>query len=74
MKNRITTGLFRPGKKKLSFMTTMFCLDCEFMWDASNISHPCPRCASKEVLAASRWAPAKYGMPNLPGVKHDQQC
>ena len=44
-------------KKKMSFMTTMFCLDCEHMWEASNVSRPCPKCASKQVIAASRWAP-----------------
>ncbi len=44
-------------KKKMSFVTTMFCLDCEHMWDASNVSYPCPKCASKQVIAASRWAP-----------------
>lgn len=65
---RITTGIFSPRRrdsKKLSFLTTMFCLDCELIWEASNVSYPCPRCASREVIAASRWAPAKYGMPVL---------
>jgi len=70
--NRITTGLSSKKTKRLSFMTTMFCLDCEWLWDASNVSNPCPRCASKEVIAASRWAPARHGMPKLKGAEYDQ--
>ncbi|MCF6246898.1 MAG: hypothetical protein L3J69_06000 [Desulfobacula sp.] len=68
MIHRIVTGLFRPKKRKRpSYLTTMICIedDCGYIWDASNVSLPCPKCASKEVVALSRWAPAKYGMPRL---------
>lgn len=65
LKNRITTGIFGPVNKRMKFMTTMFCLDCENMWDASNFSLPCPRCASKATIPAAKWAPARYGMPKL---------
>lgn len=63
--NRITTGIFNPKGERPLFSTTMFCLDCELMWEAQNVSFPCPRCESKEILAAARWAPARYGMPKL---------
>ncbi|SDU27227.1 hypothetical protein [Desulfobacula phenolica] len=65
LKNRITTGIFGPVNKRMKFMTTMFCIDCEHMWEASRISNPCPRCASKVVIPAAKWAPAKYGVPKL---------
>lgn len=49
--------MFGKTRKRPSFMTAMICIDCHHMWKASNISHPCPVCASREVIAASRWQP-----------------
>ena len=64
---RITTGMFNPKGKRLSFLTMMICLehDCGHMFEASRVSNPCPKCASKAVIPAAYWAPAKYGMPKL---------
>ncbi len=58
------TILGRP-KKRPSYLTTLFCLDCEHLYPASCITSACPRCSSGAVIAAARWAPAKYGMPRL---------
>lgn len=61
------TGMFQRQVKprKPLFMTTMICIDCHHMWDASNISFPCPKCASKEVVAASRWQPDNTSIPSM---------
>jgi len=57
--NRMMAGAYRPKARKLSFMTTMVCLehDCGYMYEASNINRPCPKCASNAVIPASRWSP-----------------
>lgn len=67
--SQIVTGWFQRKPKKLSFMTTMFCIDCSHLWDASNVSFPCPKCASKEVIDASRWPDANLGAPTAENGK-----
>jgi hypothetical protein len=57
--NRLMAGVYRPKVRKLSFFTTMICLehDCGHMYETSCISTPCPACASNAVIPASRWSP-----------------
>jgi len=57
--------LFKKKKPRPGFLTVVMCIDCEHIWEASNISKPCPKCASETVVAMARWQPAKYGMPAL---------
>lgn len=78
MKFRLTTGLFRPGKKRLSFMTAMICIEasCNYMWQSSCVSNSCPKCGSKMAMPMAKWSPARNGMPKLDmgkvKVKNDQ--
>ena len=66
MLNRITTGLFRPVKrKKPKYLTTMICLECGHLFEASRTDRPCPGCGDAATFPASKWAPAKYGMPKF---------
>ncbi len=67
MKNRTTTGWFKPKGKKLSFMEVMVCLenDCGHIWEASNMSSPCPKCASGSVIPLSTLDPENKGILRL---------
>lgn len=47
--------VFHTEEKRYSFLTAMICIDCEKVWETSRISRPCPRCASQQVVALSRW-------------------
>lgn len=72
MKNRVTTGWFRPRKaKRQNFITTMVCLetDCGHLWDASCISNPCPQCGSGSVIPADNWNFGRKGCLKLGKVK-----
>jgi len=62
---RITTGIFNPKGKKLSFLTMMICLECSHLFESSRTDSPCPKCADGATFPAANWAPAKYGMPKL---------
>jgi hypothetical protein len=57
--NRLMAGAYRPKTRKLSFITTMVCLehDCGHIYESSCMSRPCPSCASNAVIPASKWRP-----------------
>lgn len=65
MVRRVISAIFGSGRQRRRYSTTMRCLDCGRKWTAEKVSDPCPGCASGAVVAAGRWAPAKYGMPVL---------
>jgi len=72
MLNRITTGLFnlkvtrRPVRRlKPKYLTTMICLECGHLFEASRTDCSCTGCGDGATFPASTWAPAKYGMPML---------
>ncbi|WP_035238107.1 hypothetical protein [Desulfobacter vibrioformis] len=63
------SAIIGKNARRRSYITTMICLDCGRKWQAHRVSDPCPGCASRAVVAAGRWWPAKYGMPVL-GPRH----
>lgn len=69
--NRITTGLFRPKKKRMAFMVIMVCYeeDCGHVWNASRIRHSCPKCASRSVILMDKIDPEGKGILKLGKVK-----
>jgi predicted Zn-ribbon and HTH transcriptional regulator len=64
---RTITGWFRSKPKKLAYKTTMVCLEheCGYIWEASCISNPCPKCASNTVIPANKWGFETKGMLRL---------
>lgn len=51
-------SLFPQRKQKaMPFMTVMACPDnkCEHVWQASDISRPCPKCGNTNVIPVSNW-------------------
>jgi len=65
MRFRSSFRLFKKKKPRPGFLTVMMCIQCGYIWEASNIGNPCPKCANSTVVAMARWQPAKYGMPAL---------
>jgi len=63
--NRFVTGWFKPKAKKLSFLTTLYCLDCGHFFESSRTGRPCVKCASASTMPAANWSPTKYGMPKF---------
>ncbi|MCK5100393.1 MAG: hypothetical protein KAR45_19950 [Desulfobacteraceae bacterium] len=61
----ILRSLVRSKPKKLSFMTTLACLDCGHLFESSRTARPCPRCASSATIPAANWSPVKFGMPKF---------
>ena len=58
MKHRFTTGIFNPNKRKpLPPMVVMVCSEakCEYVYQASSIMCPCPKCGNRNVVPASMW-------------------
>jgi len=61
--SRFVTGWFSPKGKKLSFLITLYCLDCGHFFESSRTGVSCVKCASASTMPAANWSPAKYGMP-----------
>ncbi|MCP3940034.1 MAG: hypothetical protein GY710_00935 [Desulfobacteraceae bacterium] len=64
-------NILKSKRKRPGFLTMLFCVECNNLFESSMTGRPCPKCGDKATIPAANWAPAKYGMPKLENKREE---